>query len=370
MERALAGVDPVTILCAGPGLGFYVPGALLARQIGRRRPVDLVVIEALLPAAHQATVRRARVDFHRDFRVAKMGQRVVKDFTADLDPSAVEALRRRWTDEGRRDFIVFSGFWAPLLSRHAREAGPLRIDLCHVDAAASSSWSLAGADGRPPGARDVWFVEWEERRLGLRLEVSGEPPLPWSERGDRLLAHGGGWGMGTYRERIRAVDSRQWPLDLLCYEQGDIDRSAAGVRHLLLDPGWSPWEVKGPADWFPPLGEIDSIGAVRYSRSADFPPLFSWIRRAPAVITKPGGGTLIDSLAAATPLLLVEPFGDYERKNGLLWKQLGFALDLDEWVAGGCRREALEPLHGNLLAARARTPDYSTLYCEYCEAAR
>lgn len=349
--------DVVTILGAGPGLGFYVPGAILSRRIGRSRPVDLRVIEALLPPPKQDIVRRARVAFHRDFGVARMGQRLAKDITGDLSGEAVDALLARFRDERRREFIVLSGFWAPLLSRYARERGAgVRMDYCHVDCAPSASWALVR--DRPPGARDVWFARWEDRSLRHRLEIGDEPPLPWAARSGRLLAHGGGWGLGTYRERIRALEPHGLALDVLAYEPADLAPPRPGMRQLMVHPEWSPFEAKEPRDWFPPLGEVDASGAIRYTAGADVPPLFELTRRALAVISKPGGGTLIDSLAAATPLILVEPFGEYERKNGALWTELGFAIGFEDWVAGGCRLDVLEPLHHNLLAARARTPPY------------
>jgi len=345
---------PLTVLGAGPGLGFYVPAAMVARQASRARPVDLLAIESLLPPDKQAIVERSRLAFHRSFDVARMGQRMVKDITGDLDAGAVEALLARWGAEERRDFVVFSGFWAPLVARFARESGrALRIAHCHVDCAVSSSWGLAPQGG----AEDVWFVRWEGRALNHRLDVCGRPPLPWVERSGRLLAHGGGWGIGTYRDRVRSVEPSRWPLDVLAYEPGDAAQAPPGARVFLLDPGWAPWKAGG--DWFPPLGHLESgQSPVRIVRNADYPPLFDLTRTAAAVISKPGGGTLIDSLAAATPLLLIEPFGDYERKNGELWKELGFAADLAGWIAGGCSRDALESMHRRLLAARDRTPPY------------
>ena len=36
--------EPLTVLGAGPGLGFYVPAAILARRVRRARPVDLVIL--------------------------------------------------------------------------------------------------------------------------------------------------------------------------------------------------------------------------------------------------------------------------------------------------------------------------------------
>src|SRR4051812_44150691 len=109
LSQPLMRSEPLTVLGAGPGLGFYVPAAILARQVSRSRPVDLVPIESLLPAEKQAVVERSRLAFHRSFDVARMGQRLAKDITGDLDAGAVEALLEQWRREERRDFAVFSG---------------------------------------------------------------------------------------------------------------------------------------------------------------------------------------------------------------------------------------------------------------------
>lgn len=359
--------DPgiLTVLGAGPGLGFLVPGAVVAVRAGSSRPVDFDAIERLLPAARRDIARRTRSAFHRDFRLALLGQRAVRPMIDELDADLVEQLLEGWAREGRRHFVVLSGFWAELVERHlarTRVAAP-RVHFLHVDSAPSSSWGLVRE--RSPAVNDVWFLHYDTGTLNYRLAVSDDSPVPWSGRESRLLAHGGGWGMGTYRERIAAIDRSRWPIDVLCYEPADVDVSRTGTRHFLLDPAWCPWESRLDEP-FPPLGEIDAsylpgVPPV-FARNRHFPELCRLTRHAAAVISKPGGGTLIDCLDAATPLLLIEPFGDYERKNGELWKRFGFALDLADWVADGSRREALEPLHRNLLAARASTPEYAALW--------
>jgi len=169
----------------------------------------------------------------------------------------VEVLLERWRREERRDFAVFSGFWAPLVARFARGREGLQVAHCHVDCEPSASWSLVQGGG----ARDVWFVRWEGRALNHRLEVCGRPPLPWVERSGRLLAHGGGWGIGTYRDRVRPLDPSRWPLDVLAYEPGDAAQTPSGTRVFMLDPAWAPW--KAGADWFPPLGQVESDREIR-----------------------------------------------------------------------------------------------------------
>ena len=68
--------DTVTVLGGGPGLGFYVPAAVLARRIARRRPVELLVIpeseqtkEAYARAFREGSLSRGPVSKARVIRV-------------------------------------------------------------------------------------------------------------------------------------------------------------------------------------------------------------------------------------------------------------------------------------------------------------
>jgi UDP-N-acetylglucosamine:LPS N-acetylglucosamine transferase len=76
------------------------------------------------------------------------------------------------------------------------------------------------------------------------------------------------------------------------------------------------------------------------------------VREAMAVVSKPGGGTLLDSLAAATPIVLLTPWGEPEAKNGALWEELGFGIDFQRWRETGFDHRVLEDLHHRLLEAR------------------
>ena len=77
---------------------------------------------------------------------------------------------------------------------------------------------------------------------------------------------------------------------------------------------------------------------------------------------------MLDSWAAATPLIMLEPFGDYEAKNGALWQEFGFGIPFAEWEAGGFAAESLEPLHQNLLRSQDHVPGYvQTWYPKFQE---
>ena len=69
------------------------------------------------------------------------------------------------------------------------------------------------------------------------------------------------------------------------------------------------------------------------------------------MVSKPGGGTLLDSLTAATPIVLLPPWGEPEAKNGELWEELGFGIDFQRWRETGFDYRVLEDLHHRLLEA-------------------
>ena len=343
----------ITVLTSGVALGVHVPGLLLVRRLAERGvDAQVEVLERLLPPSARTRVLASKTAFHRDFRLAVAGHRLRPDPVRRMDERRVAALLDQWAGEGRRRFVVLSGFWFPLLERYAAEHGVVPdVDALHVDSVPSLSFHGSTS----AAARDVWLLDAEAGTIPLTIPVGHQPPRPWADRSrdPRVLAHGGGWGIGTYAERGRRLAARGLGVDVVGYEAADVDAELATT--FLLDSAWQPWDDDG----FPPFGPVAPDGTVRFSRGADHHGSFDLARRAVAMVSKPGGGTLLDSLAAATPVVLTEPLGDHEARNAALWRQLGLGVDFADWWDGGCSLDVLHDLHRNLLAARAGVPSYA-----------
>lgn len=95
-----------------------------------------------------------------------------------------------------------------------------------------------------------------------------------------------------------------------------------------------------------------------YRRHDDWHASFTLVRHAIAVAGKPGGGTLLDSLHAATPLILLDALAPHEEHNARLWLDLGFAVEFRPWFDAGCPLAPLETAHHRLAAARPAVPDF------------
>ncbi|ONI72112.1 hypothetical protein BWI15_18710 [Kribbella sp. ALI-6-A] len=336
----------VEILTSGVALGVHVPGLLLADRIREQGGTAYVsVLERLMPPQTLETTARSKQAFHRDFRVALAGQKLARNAAVSVDPAAVDQLFADWQRRGITRFVVLSGFWLTLLEQYVAKHGPVAVDVCHVDSVRSPSFDKAGATSLP--LRHVWLADADGGGVPCSIPVTRDAPVPWAERDRRLLVHGGGWGMGTYRERAGELLSVGFELDVIAYEQGDL--STSGVRYFMIDPDWHPWLDDG----YPPFGPAGQGFVQRTGHHGSF----DLCRQALASVSKPGGGTLLDSLWSATPLVLLEPFGAHERRNADLWISLGYGISFEDWQRKDFAVEVLEELHTALLAADV--PDYS-----------
>ncbi|MER0245526.1 hypothetical protein AAHZ94_26815 [Streptomyces sp. HSW2009] len=380
----------IAVLTSGVALGAHVPGVRLAQRL-RERGADVAVdvLERWLPADRLAAVVDSRRRFQRNLRFAVAAQGLATDPVDDLTPEAVAALEAHWAEQEVDTFVVFSGFWLRLLDGYLTRR-PTRTVACHVDAVISPSYRRAGRYA--PGAEHVWLAR-ADGTLPWTIPVDPRPPLPWAARGDRLLVHGGGWAIGSYRARARQLAGAGLPLDLIVPQ---ASAAIDGARCFTLDPDWHPWHDDGlppllpvPTNTTSPTSTVSFMDAATSTNTptptrtatpanavtpatsaaptAPGSPTtsadpgaqgrhlsYELARSARAIVSKPGGGTLLDSLWTATPLVLLEPAGSHEAANGKLWQQLGFALSYDEWSACGFAPERLEPLHRALLGAAAR----------------
>ncbi|GHH76888.1 hypothetical protein GCM10018793_23690 [Streptomyces sulfonofaciens] len=357
----------IAVLTSGVALGVHVPGLLLASRLRERgADVRIDVLERHLPADRLTSVAASRKLFHSDFRTARVGQRLASDPADGIPEGARAELERAWEEDGVRVFVVFSGFWLGIVDHYVhrhladrRPGGPApRVVICHVDSTTSPSFRRSAA--QQSGAEVVWLASAAQGTLPWTIPVDTRPPVPWGQRTGRLLVHGGGWGMGTYQERGQQLAQAGHLLDLVIHER---DPAVPWARCFLIEPDWHPWHDDG----YPPLARIapgQSPDVLTYRRGRTHHTAFDLMREARAAVSKPGGGTMLDSLWSATPLVLLEPVGAHEGENARLWKDLGFAIDFEQWRADGFDAARLEPLHRALLDARSRPRDLAAALAE------
>lgn len=356
----------VTILASGVALGVYVPALLLAKQLRRYNiPTEICVLENYYKPESLRSLLRHKSAYQQNFALALTARKMPHNIQASLDVDSLKHLLRSWEREQRRNFIVWSGFWLPILESYSSKIAPdsLKLDFCRIDAAITPSFKQH-QDSSLQG-REIWFWQLASGKLVFNLTVFERQPMLWKDRQERYLLHGGGWGLGDYLTKACELEQQGLALNVIVRGNQEMVAPVNANRYFRVNPIWSPWsrERSKPSD-FPPLEEWigDSFQSLSYGLEEHA--LIKIIESCQAIISKPGGGTLIDAYASATPLVMLEPYGESEEANAILWKQLGYGIAYDEWKQMGFSKTVLHQLHLNLLERRKQPIDYPEWYAE------
>jgi hypothetical protein len=357
---------PITILSSAIGLGVYIPALLIQRQLSRHQyHADVEVLEEYYSPRQLASQMAHRDAYQQDYALAQMAHRMAKDITESLDEERIDGLLRRWAHERRDHFIMWSGFWIPIIERYREACGgkKLFIDHCRIDADISASFKVH--QNIESDAREIWLWHGGKQGLVNKISVTDEGIIPFGERDHRLLMHGGGWSLGTYKARAAELAETRYALDIIANKSADISNKRAGDRYYGLDPNWQPWQrATGGRHQFPPMGLLDGSSEISYTANSDHHELYNVICRSKAIVSKPGGCTLIDSLASATPVVLLEPYGYAEKRNADIWQFLGFGISFSDWRDTGYDELVLKELHENILKKTDEVPDYVKAYVQ------
>ncbi|WP_322903357.1 UDP-glucuronosyltransferase [Paenibacillus campi] len=366
----------VTILCSGFGLGFYTPGLLVEASLKRHGlTTEVLVFENVMQDAQRSRVDHSRREYHHNFSVALMSQRIPQDIRKSMDAGQVDELLQRWQAEGRRHFICLSGHWVYVLELYREQLGePLEVDLLYLDVMDSPSWKNVKRriDALGERYREVWLFGDGEQPMSTYIDIAGSDPVqPYDQRDQRLLVHGGGWGMGTYREHLDGLHGAGYALNIVLYEGDAPGSTEQGQRYYRMDPDWRTWQQNDEGKHtFPPFARVIQGEPERYEIHPDYHKLCELERSVKAIVSKPGGGTLADSFASGTPVIFLDPFGEHEQRNAELWEQYGYGITYARWMSDyGGGTDILEQLHHNLLAARQQLTPYPQRYVAMYRAA-
>ncbi|RCW43484.1 UDP-glucuronosyltransferase [Paenibacillus prosopidis] len=358
----------ITILCSGFGLGFYIPGLLIERSLRNMGyNVDVEVFENLMMEEKKLQTDVSRKAYTANFAVAKASQRIPGDIRQSLDPFKKKDLIGRWEREGRSRFISLSGHWVHILDELKDRNNSIQADLLYVDSELSPSWKQLRKH-KPNYAecyREIGLYDPQIKQTLFRIDVDGKEPLPISKRNARLVVHGGGWGIGTFREAVDELEQAGYSLDVVAYGPDEINDDSSDRRYFMNDPDWRTWQRSDEGvHTFPPFGQIINRKNMEFQFCREHHGLYKVLREAAAVISKPGAGALIDSLSSSTPLILLDPFGPHEEVNADIWVAEGFGIRYEAWRDTSFDKGVLERLHHNLVVKRKQYPDYAAYFAK------
>jgi hypothetical protein len=306
------------------------------------------VLERSFTVERLQRTQRARLRWQADFDLALMAQRflTIDDLSKDLDSLHIASLFQKWNRLGVSCFVVFSGFWLPILDRYLDESASKSIIECiQMDSVMGHSWTRYFRNFRHP-AQVRWLFSAQDT-TGLRTMTPATPMVTRSTSPTRsLISHGGGWQIGDYRNALCDLEKAGYQVIAAVPDPADVTHSPKSS--FSIDRSWQPWSRSEP------------MLVPHILRAGDgnewYPAEEAWfshvMQNSNAIVSKPGGGTLLDSLKFAIPIVFCTPYGQVEEQNARLWTDKGFGLSLSDWEKSGYDHSLLETLHRNVVESR------------------
>lgn len=341
--------DTIVLLSSLVGYGAFVPALLLYRQLqAEGRKVQLHAIEHYYSDEKKTVFEQTRTAFRKNPKLVRIASGLSGQLEKNLSASGEEELLDRWREEERTRFVCFSGLWSALLARFAEKDKRTKIVFCKVDSGFSSAWK--NTDPLLLQHHHTSFFHAEKEKLLYKMAPPGISPKPFEERDKAVLLHGGGWYLDGFGEQVKAIAQHYTcrPVQRASDPEPHPAKNIEPVRENFT------WDPLHNGDHFHTLPSY-SLTTQPGKKSEG---LWELINDCRAIVSKPGGMTLMDSLVTATPLVMLEPAGKNEEDNGRLWQRLGLGIYYRDWEKQDFSSSVLEEMHRNLLQKISPVPEF------------
>lgn len=338
----------ITILGSGIALGVYIP-ALRLRDLLKSKgyAVQVIILEQLFGSDVLKKLDINKKMFHNNFRIAEKAHQIAGDMSAYCVDELKEKLFLTWKKEKIRKFIVFSGYWMPLIDDFSKvNKLELIVDCIHMDAVMSNSWK--GQKELLGNANQIWPFDFDNNLVSSFIPYNNKISCA-SEGQGQLVLHGGGWGMGLLKDAYVQVSKKDYNIFRVAYNNDEYEQFLNETDNVYyMDACWKPWENLK----YPPIYKGRSESSLDEMLAENI-----------AIISKPGGGTLMDSISLGKPIVFLSPLSDYEKKNAELWERLRFGISLEKWRETGYSMNILQEMKNNLLDYRLKLKGIDEFLC-------
>lgn len=320
------------ILGSGVALGVYVPPLLLEQELKSKYLVEFEVIESLFLDSKLEKIIFNKKIFHNNSRIAVKAHQKTIEYSDCYDLQKIKMLFTLWEEKEIKHFIVFSGLWMFILKKYEEYIGKkINIECVHMDSIVSNSWKNYIEEVFTK--KNLWFFSEEYKNVNCYIGLEKKYPVNiFDNRKKCITLHGGGWGMGTYKSKIKELMHQDIKLNCILYFYEEVEDMCACNDYFILDEKWIPWNKTESGYSFPPMLKLNYIDKKFEPISTDKKHgFYSILNNSLGVVSKPGGGTLLDSIETETPVIFLEPVGPYEKNNAELWIKLGFGFEYEVW---------------------------------------
>jgi len=348
----------VIILTSIIGLGVYFPALMLYKKFERRGiKARILTIEKLLTAEKRNIFLKTKEAFKLNDKLAMIASYMPITLEDKFDEMQINKIFDEWKTNPRSEYICFSALWLPLLSEYSTSINPINLSCVEIDCSTASIWKqYREYNHMIKKSYKIWGD-----KLNYSFELEDLGIIPYNNRREEITIHGGGWDLGNFISILSFFDTYDYKLNLILNSDKRHD-DISEARNIVIyqnDQDWNPLND----DVFPMLRIISSSSSQRIIEPNSYPAILNVISQSLAIISKPGGMSLVDSLITETPILFLDPIGKNEIHNQQIFEKLKLGMTFEEWKNSNFSNRLLQNMNKELKAIKCGIPDlFKSIY--------
>lgn len=319
----------VAIFSSCAGYGTYTPALAMKKDMSSIGiDSEIFVFETFFAEKQKSQFLTYRNQFHDDFRFATMATGIA---SKTLHDTKISFLSKEHIQSKKFDkYIVLYGLWLPVLLQLGIDIQ--QIVCLQLDVEDSPSWRAVRE--LSVGCENIWVIGNDGNIPKYKFQ-----DVYSNDKNKSLVIHGGGWGITNY-------------LDILSKIQNEYEIHVIHSSMSECSTEYNSYYT--PINWLPDRDNPDYPPLNRYPQNAktDFNQL---CLQSSAIISKPGGGTCLDSLRLHTPLIYLQGMAKHEEKNAEHFRELGYACSFNEWESTGFSLKKIENMREKISTDMAKT---------------
>ncbi|MBC8757664.1 hypothetical protein H2O64_23550 [Kordia sp. YSTF-M3] len=347
--------DTINIVSSIIGYGVYFPALILFEQLkALGYNVNIYIIERFFDEKATSEFERTKTAFKKDVRLVQIASRIPVKYTEKLSIRKTEALFQEWSNNNSTHFLCFSGLWLETLHAYKNQHPNCTIDACRVDSAVAATWGMLSKHTELI-TNDLSFFTASENKINYVLNIPEIQPVPYLKRENNVTIHGGGWDLGDFTTTTEQFTN--YHVNLIVNDL-NVDFNTKNTTLHANKPHWNPLYEDG----FPPFGRMNSDNSITFKANKKHPGILNVLAKSNAIVSKPGGMTLMDSLITETPLIFLKSVGKNENSNKKLWETLQLGIPIETWQKSEHQATTLTEMHERIIAIKKETPCFLKTY--------
>jgi hypothetical protein len=342
------------ILTSKIGNGLYFPALFFRNELMRLGiEIDFFIFEDFLTAKIKRLFENAKRNNPKDEDYNfKSYNLFIEKLGYGTNKYKINNLVKHLKNNNNFHIICFSNIWILFLKKLKFENNlEFKLSWITIDVESFNKWNNLKEIYKSLIYNHYEFFHLDPCNINYIFNFN-KKLIPFEHRKNQITIHGGGWSIGNYESKLNLLVTN-FNINLISIQTNNLKQ----INLYSDDFNYNFHENLE----FPSFGKFNKkLNRFNYKKNIKHHGVFDLILNSKAIISKPGGMTIIDSIIAETPIIYLKPFNQLEAKNSEFLESLNIGMSYANWQKLNFSTEVLMELQKNIIFFKKKSKNIIT----------